>query len=175
MASTIVAQNLGDATTIQKGGGTATASPSGVLHANTTQAGTIADTNETDLWSYSMPANTLNANGKAVRVTAWGVFGATANNKTLRLYFGGTAIVSQGAGAFNALGWVMTGVIVRTGAAAQITGAIAEVSTQAVMANGNIAPAADTTAAIIIKVTGQNGTAAANDVVFRGAIVEALN
>lgn len=148
---------------------------SSVLHVNTTQVGTIADTNETDLWSYALPANTLSADGKGVRIRAWGTTGATANTKTLRLYVGATALFTLGPSAYNNLGWHIDAIVVRTGAATQLaeTWAVIGVVTGAV--NQGATPAADTTAAITLKVTGQNGTAAANDVVLKGAIVEALN
>src|SRR3954470_14824272 len=46
---------------------------------------------ETDLFSYTMPANTLSANAQKLRVTAWGSMAANANTKTLKAYFGGTS------------------------------------------------------------------------------------
>lgn len=157
------------------GSGGAKGEISSVLHVNTTQNGTAADTNETDLWTYTLPANTLNADGKAIRITAWGTTGATANNKTIRLKFGAGTPRTHGPTAANNVGWVITVIVVRTGASTQLstgTGIFSEVSpgTQVV---GSLAE--DTATAITIKVTGQNGTAAADDIVFRGAIVESLN
>jgi hypothetical protein len=148
---------------------------SGVLTTTTASAGTAADTNETDLWTYSLPANVLNANGKTVRITAFGTLAANANSKTPRLYFGGTLV------AFNTVlsnnqGWRLTADVVRTGASAQLaSGLYAGGAGNGFLANLPVTPAASTTAAITIKVTGQNGTASANDIVFLGAVVELLN
>lgn len=156
------------------GSGGAKGEISSVLHVNTTQAGTAADTNETDLWSYTMPAGTLNANGKGVRVTIFGTYGANANTKTVRGYFGGTLVADIGAAAFNNSGWKLVMDVIRTGASAQV-GFGAGLAPATTVATRLATPAGDTTTALEIKTTGQNGTAAANDVVFRGAIVEALN
>lgn len=175
MPNSLFVRTLADSTTIQKGAGTATAAPSGVLHVSTTQAGTIADTNETDLWSYALPANTLSADGKALRIRAWGTTGATANTKTLRLYVGATALFTLGPSGYNNLGWHIDAIVVRTGASAQLAQTFAAIGVITGAVNQGTTPAADTTAAITLKVTGQNGTAAANDVVLKGAIVEALN
>lgn len=147
----------------------------GVLTVNTTQAGTTSVTTEEDLWSYSLPANTLNANGRGVRITAFGSFAANGNTKTLRLKFGGSNIVSY-AIATNNSGWEASGIVIRTGASTQLAGGNKLLTNSAtLLSSGIVTPAEDTTAAIVIKVTGTNGTASANDIVFRGAVVELLN
>lgn len=156
------------------GSGSATATLAGVLTTNTTQAGTIADTNETDLWTYTLPANSLNANGKSVRIRVVGSTAANGNTKTVRLYFGGTVIRTIVNGASNNETWGADALVVRTGAATEFAtthSIVAGTPTIVITAAG---PSADTTAAIVIKVTGQNGTASANDIVFRAALVECL-
>jgi hypothetical protein len=145
----------------------------GVLSVNTTEASTGADTNETDLWTYSLPANTLNVNGKGVRVTAWGVNAANVNNKTWKVYFGSTAVYALGPSALNGSSFRVVMEVARTGAAAQIAAAFGGAG--GTLTTATAAPAGDTTGAITIKVTGQNGTASASDIVFKGAIVEVLN
>ena len=157
------------------GAGSAEAKVTGVLTVSTTQAGTAADTNETDLWTYSLPANTLNVDGKGIRITAWGTTGATANNKTMKLYFAGTVLNVTLALAANNRGWILRGQVIRTGAATQIATGELWVSDQTGRGGEFTAPTGDTTGAITIKMTGTNGTAAANDIVFRGATVEVLN
>lgn len=154
------------------GSGGATAAVSGVLSVNTTQAGTGADTNETDLWTYTLPANTLTRNGDAVRITAWGSLGADANTKTGRLYFGST-VISTLSTTNNAGIWRFDAVIVRTSATAQLSDALVSAGTALGTATVTT-PSEALSGAVVIKVTGQNGSAVANDVVFRGAIVEAL-
>jgi hypothetical protein len=145
-----------------------------VLSVSTTQAGTGANTDETTLWSYALPANTLSANGKGVRITVYGTTAANANTKTRKLYFGATAVANVG-DANNNANWVFVAVVTRTGASAQISMAEINTAEGAAQRNTLTTPAEDTTGAITISVTGQNGTANADDIVFRGAIVETLN
>ena len=159
---------------VAPGTGTAIGKVSSVLTVSTTQAGTPASTAETTLWTYSLPANTLSANAKGVRVTVFGSFAANTNTKTLRLKFGATTVFSEsGAGAFNGNGFVASGVVVRTGASAQV-GIGNMMFGGGAATDAPVTPAEDTTAAIAIAFTGENGIASANDIVFRGAIVEAL-
>lgn len=163
---------LTDVVKVVAGGGTDLATVGGVLTVNTTQAGTTSVTTEEDLWSYSLPANTLNANNRGVRIKAWGTTAANGNTKTLRLYFGaGTTTLFSSAP--NNLTWSVEALYIRTGASAE------EFYREVLLGTGpnsaTAAHAADTTAAITIRITGQNGTASANDLVFRGATVELLN
>jgi hypothetical protein len=157
------------------GFGATTARASGVLSVNTTQAATAANTTETDLWTYTLPANALDQDGKAIRVTTWGTTAATANTKRMRLYVGSTLVADNGATAANNLSWRHTVLIIRTGAAAQVNLGEYQIQNTVSATAGHVASTADTTAAITIKLSGTNGTAAANDIVFRGALVEALN
>jgi hypothetical protein len=162
-------------TEIYAGTGTAEGGISSVLTVSTTSAQTTAVTTEETLWTYSLPANTLSADWYVVRVTAIGTTAANANTKRIRLYFGGTLIADTSARASNNGTWKVRGEIFRITASSQgavgenfITGGFgADVNTYA-------APASDTTAAITIKVTGQNGTASAGDIVLRGVLVEFL-
>ena len=164
------------ATTAQAGAGTVKV-PVGAITVNVTEAGNIANTNEQDLWTYSLPAATLNANGRGVRITVWGTLAANANDKVAKLYMGGYLLSSSvtamtvNNGLFRAQAEV-----IRTGAATEVGNASFYYGVlngaQTYRANA-FALALDTTAAIIIKVTGQSPTAgAANDVVFKGALVE---
>ena len=57
-----------------------------------TSTSTGADTTETDLQSYTLPANVLGTNGRAIRIRAWGDTAANGNTKTIRLKFGGTTL-----------------------------------------------------------------------------------
>lgn len=150
-----------------------------VLTVSTTQVGTDANLNEKDLWSYSLPANTLNADGRAVRIEAWGTGAANANAKTVNFYIGGTVFVAATAQTSNPLVWRVFATLIRTGAAAEVLNAsmthgIGSNGVQTVRANV-AAGAFDTTQGMIIKVTGTNGVAVANDILFRGAMVELLN
>lgn len=156
------------------GSGGAKGEISSVLHVNTTQTGTAADTNETTLWSYSLPANTLSANGRVLRIRVWGSTAANTNNKTIQLKFGATTLRSSGTVASNGEVWRFDALVVRTGAATQI--ALTEFVRATTFLNpASAGPTDDTAGAIAIVLTGTNGTESANDIVFRAAIVEALN
>lgn len=166
--------NSGDAV-VASGGGEAVIG--GTLDVSATSAQTGANTDETTLYTYELRANTLSRDGQAVRVKAWGTTAANGNNKTFRLYFGATVLRGQLV-ALNNGTWVFDAVVVRTASGAQE----AEVELRSSTTTTNVGytaerttPAADTTAAIVIKTTGINGTANAGDIVFRGAIVELLN
>lgn len=154
------------------GGGSGSYTPGGKLTSNATQTGTDANLNEKDLWTYSLPAGTLNTDLQGVRITAWGTMGANANNKTFKVYFGATQIVALSTTA-NGSGWFATGVVLRTAAATQQAGASLNIGLGTTQSSAT-APAETLSGAVTIKVTGQNGSAVANDCVFRGATVELL-
>jgi hypothetical protein len=150
------------------------ATASGVLTVNTTAVGTDAAVTEKDLWTYPLAAGFLNADGKTLRVTAQVTFANTATVKTVRFYFGtnSTTLNSTGSPA-NASG-VFTAVVTRTGASAQRTHAYGMIANlpQSVTATGSWNQ--NTANAITLKVTGQNGTANANDIILQEVIVEAF-
>ena len=153
----------------QKGTGTATGPVSVVLHANTTAVGNVG-AGEDDLMTYSLPANTLSANGKGVRITACVTYAANGNTKTIKLYFGSTVLVTRSAGD-NGSFIKLEGYVTRTGASTQ------EASGFLYFTNGSAltrsTPAEDTTGAITIKMTGE--ATSNDDIVQRVLIVEALN
>lgn len=144
----------------------------GVIHVSTTQAATIADTNETNLWTFNVPANTLNRDGVGLRITTGGTLGANANNKTLKLYFGATQLVALSTTA-NASGWRMGGIVLRTGAATQRANGDVYIGL-GVLNVSQTSPAETLSGVVQLRMTGQNGTASANDIVFNEAIVECL-
>ena len=164
---------LTSAITLPAGSGTATYKPSGVIHVNTTQTGTTAVTTEETLWTYTLPANTLSANGQSVRITIAAQSAANANAKSLRLYFGGTVIESRIGGADNATAYRIQYTVTRVSATSQL-------SSGWMMIAGGVdsgfieTPAETLTGNVIIKLTGQNGTANANDLVLKSAVVEYL-
>jgi len=158
--------------TVNQGSGSATATVNGILTTSTTQACNIANTNEQDLFTYTLPANTLSANGKGVEVYAWGTKAANTNSVTFRPYFsgnlGGFTTTSNGAP------WFTHYIILRTGASAQkglvenvVNGASPGIQ-GATTASGNTANA------ITIKITGQAAAGTANDICFEGAIVRTI-
>jgi hypothetical protein len=128
-------------------------------------------TTETDLYTYTMPANALSANNQSVRVTCWGNFAANANSKTVNLYFGSTLIGAMAGLVDSGTSWCVVATVVRTGAATQNRMAYPNHGGTMSMQTGTANQ--DTTAAIIVKVTGTSGTGS-GDVTAFGMIVEWL-
>jgi hypothetical protein len=120
---------------------------------------TAADTNPTILCTYTLPANSLSADGQSLEVITWGTTAATANSKTIALAFGATSrnIVN---GVSNGQTWIGSMWITRSGSSAQV-GLFDNRSSTAFGTPAILAPAENTTGTIVIKVTGTNGTAAA--------------
>lgn len=95
----------------------------GVLTEITTQTGNVG-AGEDDLASYSVPANTLSANGMSLWFEAFGTFANNLNAKRIRVQFtagsGTTLVFDLGSGNnFSNQYWHLRGRIVRTGAATQ--------------------------------------------------------
>lgn len=157
------------------GTGTETFRANGHISVDPTAVATGANTTETDLISYSLPLNTLSANNRGVRIRAWGQVAANASTKTIRLYFGNSVVVSNNIStAPNSVAWLFEGEVFRTGSSTQDSigrgqcGSIAQSITF-------VQPTEDTTAAITIKITGQNGTATSSDITAEGLTIEYLN
>lgn len=144
----------------------------GLLNAQTGSTGTAANTTETTLQQYTMPANTLSAAGQSLRITCFGTTAANGNTKTIKLYFG-ASVVSSGALTVSNKNWQYQLIVMRTGAATQaVTGSgIADATPITIYSN---AGTASLTAGVLIKCTGENGTASANDIVATGMITELL-
>jgi hypothetical protein len=158
---------------IDAGGGSGTIKPAGLLSMNITSTGTDANTNEKDLATYSLPASTLNAARKTLRIRAWGTTAANANNKTMKLYFGANVITTPTA-ATNAKNWFLELIVVRNGTNTQVVMGFGLVDTTPVTPYS--ATGSETASgAITIKATGTNGSASANDIVLKGMSVEMLN
>lgn len=157
----------------QAGLSTGTFKPEGVISVNTTSTGNGADTTEDTLLTYSLPAKALSANGKGIKIRAWGTTAANADNKTMKLYFG-SEVIATATAATNNKNWFLELEVFRTGASTQVVWGQGQVDTTNV--TPYFATGAETdTAAIVIKVTGQAGTGNANDVVAKGLVVEVMN
>jgi hypothetical protein len=164
--------------TDQMGTGSGVATLVGVAHVNTTAVGNVG-AGEDDLMTYSLPANSLSANGKGVRVTAWGITANNANVKTYRFYFGTSSIGYVLTSSITGV-WRSEFTVFRTGPNTQDAAfKISEVVNSAALAapkEAQVAIDADAetdTAAITIKVTGE--ATANNDIVQQGMLVEFLN
>jgi len=134
-----------------------------------------ANTNESDLISYTFPANSLSTNGDYVKIKAFGITGATANTKTMRLYFGSTVIASNDiTTAPNNTDWVLEGTVLRTGTDTQESTAHGIVGSVQ-QTHSHSAHTEDDGASITIKVTGENAVATASDITAKGLVVEFEN
>lgn len=69
------------------------ATGSGVLNSNITAVGNVG-AGEDDLMTYTVPANVLSANGKAIKVTGSFTVTNNANAKTLKFYWNAVAVLS---------------------------------------------------------------------------------
>lgn len=146
----------------------------GLINAQTAAVATGTGTSEQILQTYTMPANQLSTAGQAVRIRCWGTTGATANNKTRKLYFG-ASVITTATEAANAQNWVLELVVMRTGAATQ------SVSGTGLAGTGGVTPISyinqgtdDLTAGVVIKCTGTDATSAAADITANGMIVEQI-
>ena len=132
------------------------------------------DAGEDNLQSYSLPANSITADGSGVKITAWGDYTNNANAKTIRLYFGSQEILALALTANQNGFWRIEATVTRTGASAQQyssqimqTGATAQFDVESGTATQT------DTAAITIKCTGEATTT--NDIVQDGLLVTFLN
>ncbi|MCK5583347.1 MAG: hypothetical protein KAI33_06130, partial [Elusimicrobiales bacterium] len=167
--------SLGAAVTHKMGTGTGEGKPIGLANVNLTSAGTAADTAEHELITYALPADSLSANGKGIRVKIWGTTANNANVKTIKLYFGSTAHVSNDVTASpDNVHWEFEMMVFRTGSNAQDATGYGTLGS--VLQSTKFAAYTETdTVAITIKVTGQSGTGTLNDIVAEGMIVEFIN
>jgi hypothetical protein len=145
-----------------------------------TSVGTPANTVETDLQSYTLPAATLSSDGQSVRLRASGTLAATSRSRAVRLYFGGTQICNVGPTTNSGLvSWLMDVIVHRTGAATQLaTGWTGNNFINATTVTNGVVratPAETLSGDVLIKVTGQSGgSAIANDVTCDQFLVEVL-
>lgn len=109
-------------------------------------------TGEDDLIAETIPANVLNVFGGYVRITAWGTKANNADTKTLKLYFGSTAILTHALGTSAAGVWKIEAIVVRTGASTQKYVAVMT-GTDEDQESGTSAQTE--TAGIIVKCTGE--------------------
>lgn len=137
---------------------------------STTSLATVGTSKET-LATIVLPANSMSSNGKAIRITVWGITAANANNKTVTIDFGATT-VSTLTNATNGGNMVVEAIVVRTGAATQE--AIGTGITATVASSTRTTPAETLSGNINILATATTPTAG-GDFTFKGMVVEFLN
>lgn len=104
------------------GGGSST---SAVLDVETTAVGNVGS-GEDVLYTYTIPADTLNTNGEFIRGRISGIFALNDNDKTIRLKFGSTTIATRLAINTPSIGqgYLLDWEVIRTGATTQKCNAV---------------------------------------------------
>ncbi len=160
-------------TFFKAGTSTGYSTPVGAINVNTTAVGNT-DGGEDVLMTYSLPLNALSANAKGLRVTVYGTIANNANAKTVKVYFGTTAVYTDSMTVNQAYNWTGQYTAIRTGTDTQDVFGTGFVENIAM----TVAPyyATDTQddgAAIVIKCTGEG--VASNDIIQQGMLVEYIN
>ncbi len=122
----------------------------GTISTNTTAAGN-SGSGETTTMTYAVTP--MSSNGDEISVKAWGTYAANANNKTIKLKFGGQTILTTGAIAANAGSWQIEATIIRTAAATQ------EIIATIISSNASVVESATRTA-------GTQDLTASNDLII---------
>lgn len=81
-------------------------------------AQTTTGTSITTLYTKVFAANTLNAKGRGIKITAWGTNAATADDKTTIISVGGTTFGTTGLHVGNGTAWKLEVILYRTSGAA---------------------------------------------------------
>lgn len=144
------------------------------LYTTTASVATSTATTEQVLATYSLPANWLSYVGRRLEMKSSFSAGATGNNKTFKCYFG-ASVISSGVLTTNAKNGNCTLNVVKTGASTQIVWGTMIVDTTPITGYVNLSGADTDTAAIVIKMTGTDGSAAAADIVLNDMVVVAVN
>ena len=137
--------------------------------------GTTAVITEETLFSYTIPANFIAADGQGLEVNFFGIFAGNANTKTLRVKIGATTFVINGiTAAPNGEGFLGSFNINRGSASNSLThfGELIIAFTTQGMSGG--ATTLDLTIANTLTITGQNGVATVNDIRLFSVIVKVL-
>lgn len=148
--------------------------PMGVLYTTIATAATAAGTAEQTLGTYSLPTNALDQTGRRLRIRAAFHCATNGNNKTMKLYFGASAITTPTAATNNKNAFLELEVV-KSGASTQIVWGRGLVDTTAVTPYVNASGSDTDTAAIVIKATATDGTDSAGDVVLDDFYVEYMN
>jgi len=146
---------------------------------NVTAVGNVGGGTD-NLQSFTLPANTLYAAGKGVRITTWGTAANNSNPKTILLNVGATNLVAQALTVSQVGTWRMEALIFSTGTDTQKYVATLTQAGTTEIHDVNVGTLAlDDGATIVMKtqatVTDGGGGINNDDVVSEGFIVEILN
>jgi len=136
-----------------------------VLDANTGTAQTGANTNVKTLYTYTMLANTFVNVGDSVRYHAAGTFASNGNTKTLTAHIG-SSVLGTLASTANGAAWEVEVHAYMAGVGSQRI--VTKITIRGVVTDIEFdIKSEDETGTIELKITGQNGTASASDIVKR--------
>lgn len=121
----------------------------GIIYQDFT-ATTTTGTSATTLYSYTVPANTINAGGRGLKITMWGTTAATADDKTQIISVGGTTFCTTGVTTGSAKPWKIEVIIYRTTSAAVGQAIGGGVANDAIVAPQWVATTIDWSTAITI-------------------------
>ncbi len=145
----------------------------GTFYTDTAVHQTPASTTETTLSSVTIPTNTLANDGDYLLVISRMVYGANANGKRYKLYFGANLMYDTGVITPNGLSQLFFGIVYR-----EISTTVSACSTNLLTnlaAGSNVATtfASPVSFAVdnILRTTGQNSVATAGDIVQAGFFV----
>ena len=147
-----------------------------VLYYNLTSVGTDANTTEKVLASYTLPANTLDADNIGIEITIFGTYSANSNNKTINLKFGGNNIFSL-PGAFSGFYFIGKINIYRANSTTSKAIGKLHVGTFSISTWSPrifVINTINFNSNIFIEFTGQNSVASANDIVLEGIIIQLI-
>ena len=127
-------------------------------------------TGEDDLMTHTIAANTFNAEGDRVRLTAWGTVANNANAKTIKVYFGTGAVLTASMTVSQIGTWHVVMDVIKNFTVQDCIASMIEGGTVNNVYAGSSAQALTTTADIILKVTAEG--VANDDIIQKGMIVE---
>lgn len=155
---------------VPAGTGSGTFGLAGDLSVSVTQIGSSATNTTQTLKSYTLPGNTLEANGRGLRIKAWGTKAANAAPVTLALNFGGGTI-NTGSYTQSGTSWVLKMDVYRRGSAVQRIAAEAIIGSVPVACKSTGDTSTDSTN-ITISVQALDASAAQSNVLADGLVVE---
>lgn len=159
------------------GGGAQSFASAGIIarYQSVTGTGNGNDITEDTLFTFSLPANSLDVAGRALSITASGAFANNAHSKTARLYFGTSITATTGTITSANAGWQLSLSVQKVSGNVQLGFYSPIVGTTHGGISLPLTGSENDAGAIAIRVTGQAGTAAASDVVLNSLLIEALN
>lgn len=147
--------------------------PGTLLTSSTTQACTIADTNPTVLATFTVPAGTLNQDGKSIVIKAEGTTANNVNAKTASIVVAGTTAATVAGFTTAAQPFFLEATVTRISATSvKITNRLERVGSLISSGSRINTLAVNTANSFVITSQGTNGVASANDICVERFTVE---